>query len=66
MTFAAAALAVAADESQPSFLDLPYVGPSRVPLPSVYELIATDRWGLPPEDRDRSRDLTDAAIVASL
>lgn len=43
-------------------LDVPYQGPSRVPLPSVYELIESGRWRVPPEPRDRSRDVTDEQI----
>lgn len=49
-----------------SSLDVPYQGPSRVPLPSVYELIESGRWAVPPQDRDRSRDVTDEQIAELL
>ena len=44
----------------------PYVGPSVVVLPSVFELMAGDGWTSPDEPRDTTTDMTDDRIVTVL
>jgi hypothetical protein len=45
-------------------LDLPYLGPSRVPLLSIWELKARGLWAARDDaPRDKSTDLTDEDIT---
>ena len=41
---------------------IPYLGPSRIPLPSVFALLGSGAWKRNAEPRDRSNDMTDDAI----
>jgi hypothetical protein len=43
-----------------------YTGPSIVPLPSVYDLLAAGAWAAPPEPRDTTNDVTDEQIAGLL
>jgi hypothetical protein len=48
-------------------LDLPYVGPSRVPLLSIWALMERGLWTQLPElPRDRSNDMTDQQITNAI
>ena len=42
------------------------MGPSIVPLPSVYDLLASGEWAAPPDPRDSTNDVTDEQIAAWL
>jgi len=43
-----------------------YSGPSIVPLPSVYDLLAAGEWTAPAAPRDTSNDMTDEQIAGLL
>jgi hypothetical protein len=49
-------------------LTLPYTGPSRVPLLSIWELREQGRWTAPPNEppRDTSNDMTDEQITKAI
>lgn len=42
---------------------MPYLGPSRVRLPSVWELIASGRWAAEDATRDTDDDVTEDQIT---
>lgn len=46
----------------PQVIEPRYIGPSVVPLPSVFDLIAAGLWFRPDEPRDTSNDVSDDQI----
>ena len=44
---------------------MPYIGPSRVPLPSVFELVTAGAWA-PGGGQSRDTDMSDADIARLL